>query len=86
MKDFFPEVTKIQYEGAQSKNPLAFRYYNPEEVVGDKTMEEHLRFSMAYWHTMTGGGQDMFGVNTAIRPWGDVKDPMEVARMRLCRF
>ncbi|NLM39122.1 MAG: xylose isomerase [Firmicutes bacterium] len=82
MKDFFPEVTKIQYEGAQSKNPLAFRYYNPEEVVGDKTMEEHLRFSMAYWHTMTGGGQDMFGVNTAIRPWGDVKDPMEVARMR----
>jgi len=82
LKDFFPEVTKIQYEGAQSKNPLAFRYYNPEEVVGDKTMEEHLRFSMAYWHTMTGGGQDMFGVNTAIRPWGDVKDPMEVARMR----
>ena len=82
MKEFFPEVTKIQYEGEKSKNPLAFRYYNPDEVVGDKTMEEHLRFSMAYWHTMTGGGQDMFGVDTAIRPWNDVKDPMEVARMR----
>lgn len=82
MKEFFPEVTKIQYEGDKSKNPLAFRYYNPDEVVGDKTMEEHLRFSMAYWHTMTGGGQDMFGVDTAIRPWNDVKDPMEVARMR----
>ncbi len=82
MKEFFPEVTKIQYEGEKSKNPLAFRYYNPDEVVGDKTMEEHLRFSMAYWHTMTGGGQDMFGVDTAIRPWNNVKDPMEVARMR----
>lgn len=82
MKEFFPEVKKIEYEGEKTKNLLAFRYYNPDEVVGGKTMQEHLRFSMAYWHTMTGGGQDMFGVNTAIRPWGDVKDPMEVARMR----
>ena len=50
MKEFFPEVKKVQFEGAKSKNPLAFRYYNPDEVVGDKTMRDHLRFSMAYWH------------------------------------
>lgn len=82
MREFFPEVSKIQFEGEKSKNLLAFRYYNPDEVVGDKTMAEHLRFSMAYWHTMTAGGQDMFGSNTAIRPWNDLTDPMEVAKMR----
>ena len=51
MKEFFPEVKKIEYEGEKTKNLLAFRYYNPDEVVGGKTMQEHLRFSMAYWHS-----------------------------------
>lgn len=82
MKEFFPEVKKVEYEGEKAKNLLAFRYYNPDEVVGDKTMKEHLRFSMAYWHTMTGGGRDMFGSESMARPWNDLSDPMEVARMR----
>jgi xylose isomerase len=78
----FPDIPKIKYEGKDSNNPLAFKYYNPEEKIGDKTMEEHLRFSMAYWHTMTGEGVDMFGTGTAIRPWSGT-DPMELARKRV---
>lgn len=82
MSKMFPDIPKIKYEGKDSNNPLAFKYYNPEEKIGDKTMEEHLRFSMAYWHTMTGEGVDMFGTGTAIRPWSGT-DPMELARKRV---
>lgn len=82
MNEFFPEVKLVQYEGKESKNPLAFRYYNPEQVVGDKTMAEHLRFSVAYWHTLLGSGADMFGSGSAIRPWNKLSDPMDVAKAR----
>ena len=61
MKTFFPDIPeKIPYEGPDSKNPLAFRYYNPQQVVGQKSMEEHLRFSVAYWHTFKASGMDTF--------------------------
>jgi len=83
MSQFFPEVQKIQYEGRESDNPLAFRYYNPDEVIGGKTMAEWLRFSVAYWHTMCGELTDMFGAGTAQRPWSRLKDPMDVARARV---
>lgn len=66
---YFHTVNKIQFEGRQSKNPLAFKHYNKSEVVLGKTQEEHLRFAIAYWHTLTGGGSDPFGADTAIRPW-----------------
>jgi xylose isomerase len=59
---FFLKIEKpIKYEGKDSKNPLAFRYYNKNQVIGNKTMGEHLRFSVAYWHTMMGDGNDLFG-------------------------
>ncbi|HVT80982.1 MAG TPA: xylose isomerase [Phycisphaerae bacterium] len=70
-KAAFPGVSKIQFEGPQSKNPLAFRHYNASERVDGKTMKEHLRFAVAYWHTMRGTGNDPFGPGTAIRPWDD---------------
>lgn len=79
----FPEVAKIQYEGPESKNPLAFRHYNPEEVVEGKTMREHLRFSVTYWHTFRGTGLDMFGVGTAVRPWEDGSNSVEMAQRRV---
>lgn len=82
MKNFFPQVDKVQFEGRDSTNPLAFRYYDPKQVVGDKTMEEHLRFSMAYWHTLTGSGVDMFGSGSAVRSWDSIKDPMDLAKAR----
>ncbi|MBD8069058.1 xylose isomerase [Bacillus sp. PS06] len=66
---YFPNVNKVQYEGPNSTNPFSFKYYNPEEIVGGKSMQEFLRYSIAYWHTFTGEGADPFGAGTAIRPW-----------------
>lgn len=75
----FPEISKIKYEGPQSKNPLAFRWYNADEKVEGKTMAEHLRFSVVYWHTMRGTGSDPFGPGTAVRPWDDGSNSVENA-------
>lgn len=80
---FFPEISKIRYEGPESKNPLAFRHYNPEEMVEGKTMREHLRFAVAYWHTFRGAGSDPFGPGTAQRPWEDGTDSVEMAVKRV---
>ena len=83
MDEFFKKIPKVKYEGPESDNPLAFRYYNPTEKIGGKTIEEHLRFSMAYWHTMTGGGTDPFGSATMLRPWLGINDPMDQARAKM---
>ncbi len=82
MKEYFKDVSKIEYEGAKSGNPLAFKYYNPEEIVGNKTMADHLRFSVAYWHTFTEDGSDPFGAGTMQRPWNKIMDPLDKARIR----
>jgi xylose isomerase len=65
----FQHIGSIRYEGTQTDNPLAFRYYNPNELVLGQRMEDYLRFACAYWHTFVGEGADPFGVGTAIRPW-----------------
>lgn len=83
MTDYFKDVSKINYEGRGSNNPLAFKYYNPQESIGGKTMEEILRFSMAYWHTFAASGDDMFGAGTWLRPWDNASTPMEVAKNRV---
>lgn len=57
--NYFGSANKVVYEGKDSTNPLAFKYYNPQEVIGGKTMKEHLRFSIAYWHTFTADGTDV---------------------------
>ena len=75
----FPEITKIPFEGPDSDNPLAFRFYDENAVVGGQTMKEHMRFSVAYWHTMRGTGADPFGPGTMIRPWEDGTDSVENA-------
>ncbi|WP_429930991.1 xylose isomerase [Agrobacterium vitis] len=77
---FFGDITKIKYEGPDSTNPLAFRHYNPDEVVMGKRMEDHLRFAVAYWHTFVWPGTDPFGGNTFERPW--FKDSMEAAKLK----
>ena len=61
MKSAFPDIDQIPYEGAASKNPLAFKHYNPGEIVEGKTMKDHLRFAVVYWHTFRGTGSDPFG-------------------------
>jgi len=82
----FPRIPKIKYEGPKSKNPLAFKHYNPKEKVEGKTMEEHLRFSVVYWHTMCGQGADMFGAPTAIRPWDEGRKGLDLAKARVPVF
>jgi len=77
--EYFENIGKIKYEGKLSANPLAFKFYNPDEVIAGKTMREHLRFAMAYWHTMCAEGTDMFGVGTIAKNYG-AADPMEQAR------
>jgi len=83
MAEYFPGVTKIKYEGPDSKNPLAFKHYIPNEVVLGKTMAEHLRFAVCYWHTFKNLGADQFGPGTIIREYNNSSDPMEVADMTL---
>src|SRR4051794_8714394 len=72
--DHFPEIGKIRYEGPDSTNPLSFRHYNPDETVEGKSMRDHLRFAVAYWHTFRGTGSDPFGPGTMQRPWEDGTD------------
>jgi len=78
----FPEVSKIRYEGPKSKNPLAFRWYDENEVVEGKTMKDHFRFSVVYWHTFRGTGLDPFWPGTMYRPWEDGTDSLENAKNR----
>ncbi|MCX6883758.1 MAG: xylose isomerase [Verrucomicrobia bacterium] len=82
-KEFFPGISKIQYEGPKSKNPLAFKHYNPDEVLDGKTLKDHLRFSVTYWHTIRGQLADMFGAGTAIRPWEDGTNSLKMAETRV---
>jgi len=79
----FPEISRIEYEGPSSKNPLAFRWYDPDELVEDKSMKDHLRFSVVYWHTMRGTGGDPFGPGTALRPWDDGTESVDNALRRV---
>lgn len=82
--EFFPGVKQIKYEGPDSKNPLAFRYYNADEVIMGKPMREWLRFSVAFWHTLRGDGGDPFGGPTRAWPWEDPSLPeLEVAHRRM---
>ena len=81
MKEYFSKVSLVKYEGRESKNAFAFKFYNPEEVIMGKTMRQHLRFSMTYWHTMVATGADPFGTGTIDRTYGET-DPMKQARAR----
>jgi xylose isomerase len=75
----FADVPTIAFEGARSKNPLSFKHYNESEVVEGKSMKDHFRFSVAYWHTFRGTGADPFGAGTMIRPWEAATDSVENA-------
>lgn len=80
--EYFTKIKSIRYEGKDTQNELAFKYYNPEEVIMGKPMKEHLKFAMSYWHTLTYGGNDSFGDASLIREW-DTLEPMERAKARV---
>ena len=79
-KEFFKGIDKIKYEGTASHNPLAFRWYNENQVVAGKTMKEHFRFACAYWHSFCGSGADPFGEPTHLFEWDAKSDPIERAK------
>ena len=78
----FPEINKISFDGPKSKSPLAFRHYNADELVEGRSMRDHLRFSVVYWHTFRGTGSDPFGPGCAVRPWEDGTDSVANAQNR----
>jgi len=80
---YFEQIDRIVYEGAASKNPFSFKYYNPTELVAGKPMKDHLRFAMSWWHTFTYRGIDPFGGTTISRPWDDTKSDVERAKERV---
>ena len=82
-EEYFPGIDQIKYEGPDSKNPLAFKYYQPDKVVAGKSMAEHFRFAIAYWHSFCGTGEDIFGNQTFCRPWLKGDDNMIIAKNRL---
>jgi len=82
-KEYFRGIPHIPYEGPQSRRALAFRHYDPREMIDGKTLNDHLRFSIAFWHSFRGTGTDMFGSATILRPWEVDGDPMAVAQARM---
>ena len=75
--EYFKNIQKIKYEGRETNNPLAFRWYNENKIVAGKTMKEHLRFAVAYWHSFCGNGADPFGPGTKFFPWDKKTDAVE---------
>ncbi len=82
-REYFPGVKSVPFEGRESDNPLAFKFYDSDKVVGDKTMEEHLRFAVCYWHTFCARGSDPFGGDTQVFAWDEPEQPMAAARAKM---
>jgi xylose isomerase len=83
VKTYFPGIQKIKYEGKESKNPLAFRWYDENLQINGKSLKDHLRFAIAYWHSMCGGGQDPFGSPTRPMPWMESSDVIQKAKDKM---
>ena len=83
MESMFSKIDKIKYEGPESKNPLAFRWYDADRIVGGKTMKEQLRFAIAYWHSFCAGNNDPFGGPTRSFPWSNISDPVAQAKAKM---
>ncbi|MDP4291401.1 MAG: xylose isomerase [Bacteroidota bacterium] len=82
-KAFFQNIGKIKFEGKESKNPIAFKWYNENQIVNGKSMKDHFRFAVAYWHSFCGTGADPFGSGTRLFPWDNEKDPIAKAKMKM---
>ncbi|MEX2512800.1 MAG: xylose isomerase [Cyclobacteriaceae bacterium] len=82
-KLYFPAVEKIKFEGRDSNNPLAFKYYDQNRIIGGKKMKDHFRFAIAYWHSFCGTGNDPFGPGTLVREWDKASDPIQRAKDKM---
>lgn len=81
-KEYFPAIGKIKFEGKESKNPMAYRYYDADRVIMGRKMKDWLKFSMAWWHTLGADGSDQFGVGTKKFPWNDAPTALEAAKQK----
>ncbi|MCX6162689.1 MAG: xylose isomerase, partial [Ignavibacteriae bacterium] len=81
--EYFPKISKIKFEGRASENPLAFKFYDENKVIGNKKMKEHLRFAVAYWHSFCNKNSDPFGEGTRVFPWEVNGNPMQTAKNKL---
>lgn len=82
-REYFKNIGKIEYEGPESDNPFAFKYYDENKKIAGKTMKEHFRFAVAYWHTFCDSGQDPFGAPTLSYPWANESDPIAAAKTKM---
>jgi xylose isomerase len=82
-KEYFPAIGRILFEGAGSDNPLAYKFYDENKLIAGKTMKEHLRFAVCYWHTFCAKGSDPFGAETQVFAWNDAADDMSAARQKM---
>ncbi|MCE4564975.1 xylose isomerase [Maribellus sp. CM-23] len=82
-KEYFKGIGQVKYEGPDSKNPLAFKWYDENRIIAGKTMKDHLRFAVAYWHTFCATGEDPFGPGTQVFPWKGASDPMDAAKEKM---
>jgi xylose isomerase len=81
--EIFKGIGQVQYEGPETRNPLAFRYYQPDRLVAGKPMKDHLRFALAWWHTLCANGSDPFGQSTIGHPWDNISDPVAKGKARM---
>ncbi|HKL18888.1 MAG TPA: hypothetical protein VJ905_07955, partial [Halalkalibaculum sp.] len=82
-KEYFPNIDRIAYEGRETDNPLAFRYYDEEKIVNGRSLKEFFRFAVAYWHSFGNEGGDPFGAGTRSFPWMEYDEPMDRARAKM---
>ncbi len=82
-QSYFQNIGKIKFEGRESNNPLAFKWYNENQLINGKSMKDHLRFAIAYWHSFCGNGSDPFGPGTQIYPFANISNPMERAKAKM---
>ena len=83
MKEYFPNIGKIPFEGPESKNPVAFHYYEPERIVAGRKMKDWFKFAMCWWHTLCAEGSDQFGPGTKQFPWNEGTTALERARHKV---
>ena len=82
-KEFFKGIGQVKFEGLDSDNPLAFRWYDENRIIAGKTMKDHLRFACAYWHSFVATGGDPFGEPTIIHPWNEKSDAVARAKDKM---
>ena len=82
--EYYKGIGEVKYEGKDSKNPFAFKYYDPNKIVAGKTLKDHFRFAIAYWHSFCGQGTDPFGLGTQIFLWDKSQDPFQAAKDKAC--